>query len=371
MRVFRREVLRKVPRSYGSLTVLASPKETAQAVRRTDVKTLELQPGTRTSNHYHLLSESVFWVVRGEVDALSGDGSVLHLTAGDVLVVPPREKHCLVHRGSAVAEIVETQSPPYATWDTFPNEKSCETTTTHYRKGRFWEASTSIRAKVCGIRNLEAAQICAECGVAAVGLNLTYGSKGLRALDQWLEWIPYIPSTLNVFVLTDSCLFEEIELLIKLCQADTVQLQGPMPIESVREIAAKCRERGTRVVKSLGLEHEHESSIIYYADAIQDSLDALLIDSSWSGGTGKRANSEKLRNLVAEARVPVILAGGLTSDNVVAAIRDTGVTAVDVESGVEVRMGTQDGGLRGIAVKSPDRVREFMDAIKRAGMAGI
>lgn len=366
MKRFCKQDLRIVPRKYGTLTVLASPKTTLQAVRRTDVKTLEILPGARTSKHYHLLAESVFWIERGEVDALMSDGSTLSLDSGDVLIVPPREQHCLINRGTDTAIVVETQNPPYAVWDTFPNEKEWEHTARQSRKGLFWNSHdlAQVRVKVCGVRNLEAAIMCAEHGVAAVGLNLTYQSKGFGALDQWLEWMPSIPQELSVFVLTDSHSPKEIEVLIKLTGADTVQLQGLLPAELVREIAQGCRSGGTRIVKSVGLDSDTESAIAEYIESVQEDVDAILIDTSWSGGTGRTADAERLRTTRNRIRIPVILAGGLTSDNVAEILKTVPAFAVDVESGVETRIDTKNGTQKGIAVKSARRIHAFMDALK-------
>lgn len=368
MKRFLKQDLQVVQRVYGTLTVLASPKTTSQAVCRTDIKTLEIRPGARTSTHYHLLAESVFWILQGEIDVLGTDGTALSLDTGDVLIVPPRELHCLVNRGQDVAIIVETQSPPYAVWDTFPNEKSWEAANSQIRHGLFWEMPKipQVRVKVCGVRSLDAAIMCAECGVAAVGLNLTYKSKGLRALDQWLEWVPFIPPELSVFVLSDSCSSKEIEMLTKLTGADTIQLQGPMPSEAVREIAQECKRAGVQVVKSVGLDVETELPTATYVEELQEHVDAILLDTSWSGGTGRLADAERLRTIRDRIQIPVILAGGLTSENVIERLKAVPAIAVDVESGVEVRVGAKDGKHKGIAVKSASRVRGFMDALRKA-----
>lgn len=367
MQVIRKEELRKVQRQYGVLTVLASPKETRNAVKRTDIKTLEIRPGARTSSHYHLLAESVFWVISGEIDAIETGGTLLRLGAGDVLVVPPREQHCIVNRGTDVAIVIETQSPPYAVWDTFPSEKQWLPPKARNRKGAFWEASAtaSIRVKVCGVRSLDAAIMCEENGVAAIGINLTSESKGLRALDQWLDWIPHIPEALSVFVLTDSHSCKEVETLVKICNADTVQIQGNMPVDTVCEVSQFCKNNGIRTVKSIGLEAGQDGAGFAYLDKIQEHVDAVLLDSSWRGGTGLQASMESIKATAVRAKVPLILAGGLTSSNVAEALRLSNASAVDVESGVEVRVGISAENQRGIAVKSAEKVRAFMNALKQ------
>lgn len=350
--------LRVVERGYGSLTVLASPRETGGAVSRTDIKKLYIEPGKETSSHYHLLAESVFVVLEGRVIAKSGD-SCLELEKGDVLLVAPGERHQILNVGSSDALLVETQSPPYAVWDTFPGEKEFEWHLPERRCGRFWkdEEAGRIRIKVCGIRSLDAALACFEAGVDAVGLNFTRRSKGLRELDRWLAWIPNIPRELSVFVLTDSEAAEEVKLLATACNADTVQIQGEMDLNSLLSLIAACKKLGLRVVKSVSLGGGGRVVRDYIAGFGQE-VHAILFDSSWRGGTGIKSSKDLLAEVRAVWGGLGVVAGGLTSENVTEVLQVSGADAVDVESGVEERLG-------GVSVKSSLKIREFVAAVGR------
>lgn len=81
------------------------------------------------------------------------------------------------------------------------------------------------------------------------------------------------------------------------------------------------------------------------AEAFAGSVDALLVDStdeSGAGGTGETHDWDRTRELVEELPVPVILAGGLTTENVAAAVETVDPYAVDVASGVEHAGGQKD-----------------------------
>jgi phosphoribosylanthranilate isomerase len=94
-----------------------------------------------------------------------------------------------------------------------------------------------------------------------------------------------------------------------------------------------------------------DSDLVDYADA----ADALLVDSvdeSGAGGTGETVDWERTRDRVDDLGVPVILAGGLTPENVAAAVETVDPFGVDVASGVE-----REGGR-----KDHDAVRAFVDA---------
>ena len=88
-------------------------------------------------------------------------------------------------------------------------------------------------------------------------------------------------------------------------------------------------------------------------------VDALLIDSfspDEFGGTGKLIDVEAARRLIHETSLPVIVAGGLTPDNVGAVVRALRPFAVDVSSGVEEEPG----------IKSPDLIAAFVAAVREA-----
>jgi phosphoribosylanthranilate isomerase len=96
-----------------------------------------------------------------------------------------------------------------------------------------------------------------------------------------------------------------------------------------------------------------DPSAVAEALAIEPLVDAVLLDSRTAdriGGTGVPHDWSLSRQIVQRARKPVILAGGLTADNLTAALAAVGPAAVDVNSGVEDREGQKD----------PARLRAFV-----------
>jgi phosphoribosylanthranilate isomerase len=87
-------------------------------------------------------------------------------------------------------------------------------------------------------------------------------------------------------------------------------------------------------------------------------VSAVLLDSAarWSEGEARRPIAWHLARRLRAARCRLILSGGLTPDNVAAAIETVGPYAVDVNSGVEAAPGRKD----------PDRVRRFVAEARRA-----
>ncbi|HXX55509.1 MAG TPA: phosphoribosylanthranilate isomerase, partial [Methanoregula sp.] len=93
--------------------------------------------------------------------------------------------------------------------------------------------------------------------------------------------------------------------------------------------------------------------VIGRGDPLPDDCDAIIVDDSH--GKGREFEPGYARDAVRRSKVPVILAGGLTPENVVQAARDVRPYAVDVASGVEQSPG----------VKDPEKVRAFIAACRR------
>jgi len=95
-----------------------------------------------------------------------------------------------------------------------------------------------------------------------------------------------------------------------------------------------------------------------FLDRYKDVADAILLDSFRAGGTGKLADLDHCRDVVALSPLPVFLAGGLTVDNVGAAIEHVKPFGVDVETGVSDRI---PGGP---LIKNLDKCTRFLNAVR-------
>ncbi len=182
-----------------------------------------------------------------------------------------------------------------------------------------------IKAKICGLRDLENARAAVEAGADFVGFVFAptrrYVSPDLAA--SIVRQLPGSVQKVGVFVDEDP---EIIRLVARTCCLDYVQLCGD-------ESPDFCRELGVPVVKSLrvrGLEVAEE--VERYAGAVAWCiLDGFQANSH--GGTGTAFDWEIARPIA--RRRPVMIAGGLTPENVAVAISIARPWGVDVSSGVE------------------------------------
>ncbi len=206
-----------------------------------------------------------------------------------------------------------------------------------------------VKVKVCGITNLEDAQAAVEAGADALGF-VCY-RKSPRFVDA--EVIRAIVSELPSFVLPVGVFVNEeqkvVRDLLDRCGLVLAQLHGD-------ETAAYCESLGRPVLKAIRL--QSRSDFLALAEFKGRALVRGILVDAFSdaayGGTGHRVDW----NLAAEASQlgRVILAGGLTPENVGEAIKIVRPYGVDVSSGVEANPGRKDHA----------KVRAFIKAAKLA-----
>jgi phosphoribosylanthranilate isomerase len=138
----------------------------------------------------------------------------------------------------------------------------------------------------------------------------------------------------------------EFAKMARALELDVLQLHRGFSIEE----AARLRDEFDGEIWAVLPVDEHSGAITSAWQNVADSADALLLDTSSggrSGGTGKSFNWQTAQSQIKkiEHEIPVVLAGGLSAENVGEAIKILHPTTVDVSSGVESAPGVKDHGL--------------------------
>jgi len=199
--------------------------------------------------------------------------------------------------------------------------------------------------KICGITRLEDALLALELGVDAFGFNFVEGSPRRIAADRARDICAALPpfvTRVGVFADELPAVMEATALLAGL---NCLQLHGDEPPEVCRTIAFPWYK-----AYRVGPDFRPESVKLYRCGA--SLLDARVPGKR--GGTGTTFDWSVGRQVSAYSRV--IVAGGLTPDNVGDAIAAARPYAVDVNSGVESAPGRKDRRL----------LSEFMKSVRRA-----
>jgi phosphoribosylanthranilate isomerase len=205
------------------------------------------------------------------------------------------------------------------------------------------------RVKICGITNWADAKLCVDAGAAALGFNFYAPSP--RSVSPAAAWeiirrLPPLVEAVGVFVNWQP---EAVSSLARALRLHAAQLHGDESAADVATLAAQITVIKAVQVKS-GFQPE---SLKKYSAA-----GAILLDGfreGVRGGTGAIVDWKLAA--VAASHANIILAGGLTPENVGEAISIARPYAVDVASGVESTPGKKDARL----------VRTFMSAVASAG----
>jgi len=200
-----------------------------------------------------------------------------------------------------------------------------------------------LKVKICGITNLEDALMAVEAGADALGFVFFQGSSRYISPEHAAAVICRLPpfvQTVGLFVNED---LATVNAVADQCGLDIVQLHG-------EESPDYCQAITRRIIKAFRV--KDASSL----DAMADYHVAGRLLDAWSpavhGGTGTTFNWDIVAD--AAASLSIILAGGLTPENVADAVAAVNPYAVDVSSGVESAPGKKDAGL----------VRQFIRATR-------
>jgi phosphoribosylanthranilate isomerase len=219
-----------------------------------------------------------------------------------------------------------------------------------------------FQIKICGITTIEDALLAAEAGADAIGLN--FYRKSARYVDpskaaEIASALPQAIAKVGVFVNAPA---DEILALTRQFRLDAVQLHGDETPDYLAKLRVKLLRRIDIVRAYRCRDGEMNPLTEFLCDCAWNNRypDAILFDAFQSGeygGTGQIVDWEAILSMHDLLHTfHIVLAGGLTSDNVAAAIATARPNAVDTASGVESSPGRKDA----------EKVRAFVANAKAA-----
>ena len=220
------------------------------------------------------------------------------------------------------------------------------------------------RVKVCGITNLDDARLAVQAGADALGFIFVEDTPRFVTPAQVAPIIRRLPPFVTPVGVFWNHPAGHVKAVVEACGLRAVQFHGD-------ETPEDCQGYSVPVIKTIKLPPagtieglpEYRVSERFGAFLYRKVVAAYLLDSQarWSEGEGREPLEWRGIRLMAQmappgARVPIILSGGLTPDNVAAAVAIVHPHAVDVKSGVAARPRRKD----------PDKVRRFIAEARRA-----
>ncbi len=204
-----------------------------------------------------------------------------------------------------------------------------------------------VRVKICGITRACDALAAAQAGADAIGLVFYPLSPRAVTIAQALEIVRVLPPFVARVGLFADQSEEEIRPVLEQVPLDLLQFHG-------EETPSECRRHGRAYLKAFRVRAgvDLHRCCRPYGDAAGWLLDSFVPGTK--GGTGV---AFEWSLIPADLERPVVLAGGLTPDNVAEAIARVRPYAVDVSGGVECTQG----------IKDEERVRRFMRSVPNVG----
>ena len=205
--------------------------------------------------------------------------------------------------------------------------------------------SMRTRIKVCGITRLEDALAASSLGVDAVGF--VFYDRSPRYIEPMkaaaiIRKLPPFVSAVGLFVNPEQAFIDEV---LSLCPLGVVQLHGD-------ESPELCQAQSRRVIKAIPVHNKQDLELAkqYHCPVL---LDAKAPQGVY-GGTGQSFDWSLLQGFTHD--YPLMLAGGLNSENAATALSHRQWFALDVSSGVEDAPG----------IKSYAKMREFVSMVQAA-----
>jgi phosphoribosylanthranilate isomerase len=186
--------------------------------------------------------------------------------------------------------------------------------------------------KICGITRTEDALAVAHSGANAIGLNFYAPSPRYVTPARAAELMRALPPfVMSVGLFVDATASEVTQTLSQV-RVDLLQFHGD-------ESPAYCRQFGMPYLKALRVRRGVD--LLQYARDYHDAK-ALLLDAYVEGTPGGTGATFDWALIPKNLPLPVVLSGGLTPENVTAAVQAVRPWAVDVASGVESSKGIKD-----------------------------
>jgi len=203
------------------------------------------------------------------------------------------------------------------------------------------------RIKICGITRVSDAETALALGVDAIGLVFYGKSPRSIAVSDASDIARAVGPFVTVTGLFVDAVDAEIQTILQRVPLHVLQFHG----DETPEFCQQFRRpwiKAIRMAEQVDLEQESQR----YARA-----SGILLDSYKPGVPGGTGECFDWTRAASSQRLPVVLAGGLTAQNVAAAIRAVRPYAVDVSGGVESAPGHKDA----------EKMRAFVDAVNSAG----
>lgn len=209
--------------------------------------------------------------------------------------------------------------------------------------------------KICDVRTPEIGAACAAAAVDLVGIHCIWDPPSKAKKQQFGAIVNSLQSRCQTVLVTRQTQVESVAAMADAVNWNYIQLHARWNPADVLKLRGQMRNRGL-TPKIIGVVCVVEFSPEEISK-LEDVVDALVIDTSFRGGTGIPARGEDLHRVLSYVtQRPFLIAGGLKPENVGDIIRQFNPWGVDVQSGVEQPYGSRQ--------KDVALINEFVSAAR-------
>ncbi len=211
--------------------------------------------------------------------------------------------------------------------------------------------------KICGLSTSDTLAVSLEAGADIVGFVRFAKSPRHVSLKQAADLAAQSRGKAKSVILTVNADDHELDAIMRVVAPDMLQLHGNESVQRVKELSTRYR---IPIIKAVGVSSPED---IDGVELYRDNADLILVDAKppagadLPGGNGVAFDWSLVQNI--SPTLPIMLSGGLTPETIAEAIEKTGVTAIDVSSGVEKSRGVKDN----------DKIRAFIHNARYAWQA--
>ena len=207
------------------------------------------------------------------------------------------------------------------------------------------------RVKICGFTEVETAVTAAKLGVDAIGLVFYPASPRHVTIEQAAAIASAMPAFVAVVALFVDADPNYIEQVLDQVAIDCIQFHG-------NESAEACRRHQKPYLKAIRMQADTDLAAL---QTIYHDAAGLLLDAYHPGIQGGTGSSFDWNLIPPDCDLPIILAGGLTPDNIEQAIQKVKPYAVDVSSGVEAGKGIKNVAKMAAFIRKTNQATENYD----------
>jgi len=215
--------------------------------------------------------------------------------------------------------------------------------------------------KVCGIKSAEEALGAIDAGANTIGMLIgvpEYVEDKITS-DLAKEIVNILPGNIRTVMVTHLLEIPKIIEIAKFTDVSVIQIHNDLSTDGMRQLKKNLPE--LELMKAINV---MDNTSIETAKEYEPYSDMILLDSRTNekiGGTGKTHDWVISERIVNEINIPVILAGGLNSDNIENAIKKVKPAGIDANSGLENNNGSKDFEKIKIFAQAGSKIPKFSD----------